>query len=401
MNKDIVIFGDNKKMCLEIEKKLNEKQHLVQTLILAGRHFESDIPTVIDAANEKQIVLVFKNESLKEITELFYKYNIQDVFVCPWDTHYVDKVETELTDCLFQIDNSKPRLNHIEIELSENCNLNCKGCFQFSNLAEGKHFPDIQLFRNDMEKLRDFFWGVEKIRLQGGEPLLNPEFISFVEAAREIFPDSDLRLVSNGLLIPALDKSKLSAIRQNNCSFDISNYPPTKKKLKQIIKHLDQAGVSYNVSLPIKMFFKGLSSKPSESPDAAFNNCIFTHCHALANGHLAACTHQYYINRLNTAFKLDFPADEPDEVIDIYQTSLNGWEINRIFEKPRDFCRYCTTGMVPFRWKPAHKGNAKANDWIIKGTFFNTRAVPVIQKSMKSFAKRLRYLNQRPKRKRK
>ena len=399
MNKAIVIFGDNNKVCLEIKNKLYEKKHLAEPPILAGHHPERDILKVVDAAHGKQIVLVFKNEDLKDITELFYESGVQDIFVCPWDTHYIDKVETTLADCLFPIDNTKPRLNYVEFELSEGCNLNCKGCFQYSNLAKNNKFPDIHVFKRDLKKLKDFFWGIGKIRLQGGEPLLNPDFLSFVSTAREVFPDCDLRLVSNGLLIPTLDHTQLSVVKQNNCSFDISNYPPTQKKIKLITKHLDDAGVSYNISLPVKVFFKGLSSKPAETPVTSFNNCIFTHCHALANGHLAACTHQFYVDRLNTAFCLNYPADEPDEVIDIFNTTLNGWEINKIFENPRDFCRYCSAGMVPFKWKPAQKGKAKADDWIVKNTFLHVIFGPLVQKAMKSFANRLRYLNQRPKRK--
>ncbi len=400
MNKNIVIFGDNKTICQELQGALSAKQVNAELFIFSGRQLTLDLPKVIKSIEGKQIVLAYKNEDLKSITESFYKNTITDLYVCPWDTHYIGKDNLSVSECIFPIDNRKPRLNHVEIELSESCNLNCKGCFQFSNLAEGRHFPDIHLFRNDLEKLKDFFWGVGKIRLQGGEPLLNPDFMDFVRTAREVFPDSDMRLVSNGLLIPTLDKSQLSAIRQYNCTFDISNYPPTQKKMKIIAKLLDEAGVSYHLSLPIKVFFRGLSSKPAESPEKSFSNCIFTHCHALANGHLAACTHQYYITRLNKAFDLDYPADETDEVIDIYHTALNGWQINELFEKPRDFCRYCSTGMVPFKWKATQKEKAKADDWIIKNTFLNTRAAPVAQKSMKSFAKRLRYLNQRPNRKR-
>ena len=398
MNKDIVIFGDNKKICLELKSILHKKHLRIDQPVIAGRHLESEILKLVESAKGKQIILVFKNEDLKNITEIFSKNGIKDICVCPWDTHYIGKDNIVSDSCILPIDNSKPRLNHVEIELSESCNLNCKGCFQYSNLTEGKSFPDIHVFRNNLEKLKEFFWGIGKIRLQGGEPLLNPDFLIFVKTAREIFPDSDLRLVSNGLLIPALNKSQLSVIKQNNCTFDISNYPPTQEKIKSIKKHLDEAGVSYTVSLPINIFFKSLRSKPVQSPDISFNNCIFTHCHALANGHLAACSHQFYVNRLNTAFDLKYPAEEPDEVVDIYHTPLNGWEINEIFDKPRDFCRYCSAGMVPFKWEPCPKNKAKSNDWIVKHTLFNTKIIPIMQKSSKNFINKLRHFKQKPKR---
>lgn len=397
MNKDIVIFGDNKRVCNELKRKLYEKQICTDLPILAGRHLDSNILKVIEAAKGKQIILVFKNEDLKNITEDFYKNGITDICVCPWDTHFIDKDNVEINNCIIPIDNSKPRLNYVEIELSESCNLNCKGCFQFSNLIECKSFADINVFKNDLEKLKEFFWGIGELRLLGGEPLLNPDFLLFVKTARKIFPDSDIRLVSNGLLIPKLRKEELVEIKNNNCTINITNYPPTQKQIDSIIGSLKEAGVSYTVSLPIKVFFKGLLSEPSKSPDASFNNCIFTHCHALRNGALAACSHQFYIGRLNAEFNLNYPAEGINEIIDIYHTNFDGWEINRIFEQPHDFCRYCSSGMVPFKWKSGAKSKAKAADWIIKQTFFNIRIVPLIQKSSKSFISRLRHFKQKPK----
>jgi len=397
MNKNIVLFGDNKKICQELKSRLSETGITAEIHVLTSRHLDRIIPEAIPAAKGKQIVLVFKNENLKTLTEIFNKTGITDLFVCPWDTHYIDKDIVELNSCIIPVDNTKPRLNHIEIELCDGCNLNCKGCFQFSNLVEGKNPADYNAFVNDLKQLKDFFWGIGKIRLLGGEPLLNSNFLMFVKAAREIFPDSDIRLVSNGLLIPSLNKDDLAELKHCNCIFDISNYPPTQKIIDSITGCLKEAGVLYTVSLPINIFFKSLLSKPLESPDTSFNNCIFTHCHALAAGRLAACTHQFYINRLNTAFDLNFPADEPDEVIDIYNTLLNGWEINKIFDNPRDFCRYCSTGMVPVKWKTVSRNKVNANDWIVKNTFINVKVLPFLQKTMKSFETRLRHFVQQPK----
>lgn len=397
MNKNVVIFGDNKKICHKLISMLRETGVCAEMPILASRYLCRDISRIAHVASGKQILLVLKNEDLKKATEILHENGLADLYVCPWDTHFIDKDDVTLNSCVFQIDNSKPRLNQVEIELSESCNLNCKGCFQFSNLVKNEKFSDLKVFENDLEQLKKIFWGIGKIKLLGGEPLLNPNFLLYIKKAREIFPDSDIRLVSNGLLIPKLSRAALEEIKNNNCTVDISNYPPTRKRLDSIIDSLKKAGVSYTVSLPINMFFKALLPKPARSPNAAFNNCIFTHCHALANGNLGACTHQFYISRLNTAFDLDYPEEGKNEVIDIYHTALNGWEINNIFEQPHDFCRYCSTGMVPFKWKPAPKSKAKANDWIVKSTFINGKMLPVFQKTMKSFEKRLRHFMQQPK----
>lgn len=398
MKQEAAVFGNHTQSARWLIAQLGQVSLRAERPVVVGGHWEREIPRFLKSAGEKQIILVFKNEELKKVSEAFHRHGINQLYVFPWDTHLPGKGGQSLSDIMTAVDNAKPRLDHLEAELSERCNLNCKGCFQFSNIARNGSFPDPAVFRRDLERLKDFFWGIGKIRLQGGEPLLNPDFTDFVRAARTIYPDSDIRLVSNGLLVPGLQRHQLDALRECNCSFDISAYPPTRKMLRQITRSLDEAGVAYNISLPIKVFYKGLAAKPAESSGEAFRNCIFTHCHALANGHLAACTHQFYISRFNTAFDLDYPVDGSGEVIDLFDTDLDGWEINRIFEQPRGFCRYCCVGMEPFQWKSASGGEAKADDWIEEDTFTAKAIAPLMQKALKPVAVHLRHHNQRPKR---
>lgn len=71
-------------------------------------------------------------------------------------------------------------------------------------------------------------WGVKRIRLMGGEPLLNPELPKFISITREVFPDSNIRVVTNGILIPYVDTAVLKTMNQYFVGFDITQYPPTK-----------------------------------------------------------------------------------------------------------------------------------------------------------------------------
>lgn len=394
------IFGNHKQASRWLAAQLHKSAVAADAPFLTGRHWKRGLAAFLRAAENKHIILVFRNEQLQEVSEAFHQLGIFEMSVFPWDTHFFGRETTILQHCLTAIDNSKPRLDRVEIELNSGCNLNCKGCFQFSNLVNGKCLADLDAFTKDLQQLKKFFWGIGKIRLQGGEPLLNPDFLLFIKAARKIFPDSDLRLVSNSLLLEQLERGQLAVIRQYNCSIDISAYPPTRKKLKSITDYLDAAGVSYNVSLPIKVFYKGLLATPAASPDRAYDHCIFTRCHSLERGLLGACTRQFYSSRLNEAFGLHYPARDPEEVVDLYHTSLNGWEINRLFGKAHPFCSYCSPGLEPFAWKTAPKNSAKAEDWIIAGNPSGRKAAALLQKFLKPFAVRLRRRNQRPKRRR-
>lgn len=392
MGDNIVVFGNNKDICQKIISKLTQTGAVATLSLSVFGYSEAEIQKVASSISGKTLVLVFKNDELKNITEAFHHLKIYTLSVCPWDTHYSD--EKSLTDLIIPIDNSKPRLDYVEIEISNKCNLNCKGCSEFSNLVCEKKQVDHNSFKQDLEKLKGFFWGIGKIRLLGGEPLTNPDYLSFVKTAREIYPDTDLRLVTNGLLIPTLSKKELDEIKKNNCSFDISNYPPTRKMIKPIKKQLRQSAVAYNISVPIKVFFKLYLPEPLDSPNESYNNCLFTHCHALGNGYLSACSHQFWVHRLNTAFDLSYPVDEK---IDIHNTSLTGWEINELFNKPLDFCRYCPKGMVPFKWETCKQSDAKPNNWIAKNSFLTSRVFPITQKTFKFLSQKLRRSVQHPK----
>lgn len=285
-------------------------------------------------------------------------------------------------------DLSKPRLDYFETELSETCNLNCRGCCDFCNLLSGKRFYDFEQYISDLGRLKALFWGVAEIRLMGGEPLLNPRLPEYVQAAREAFPDADLRIVSNGLLIPGLSKETLRCIREADCSFDISNYPPTRKKKKEIVRTLTAAGISYDFSFPMDFFFRNLRVSPADSPAPAFENCIFSHCHMLGNGRLAPCSYAYCAYRFNERFGADYP--ETDWV-DLYNDTPDGWELLRRFSAPHEFCRYCGSGIAPIRWKGNCRGEEpKPFDWQIPPNFWNLRVLPVVQRIVKPAAVKLR-----------
>ena len=191
-----------------------------------------------------RLIFALPNAGLQAATALCRDGGFAEVLVFPYDAR------SDLREPI-PADVSKPRLDYFETEISETCILNCRGCCDFCNLLSGRRFYDFDVFRADLARLRSLFWGVERIRLMGGEPLLNPRLAEYVEESRAVFPDSDLRIVTNGLLIPTLSPETLARIKAAECSFDISNYPPTRAKKAEIEKTLRAAGVRYNLGLPV------------------------------------------------------------------------------------------------------------------------------------------------------
>ena len=280
-----------------------------------------------------------------------------------------------------------PILDYVEIEIAEFCNLNCHGCCDFINLVTEKRFYEFEEYACDMTRMRELFRHIRKIRLMGGEPLLNPRVVDYAKKARELFPQSDIRIVTNGLLLPAFDEEKLRRLKEADVKFDISNYPPTRKIKARIEAKLSQEGIAYDLGFPMNFFFRNILEHPSDDPAPAFQNCIFTHCHMLGHGRLAPCSYAYCIGRFNERFGTDYPETD---YFDIY-SDITGEEIIRAFSAPHEFCKCCGRGIVPIKWKGrVFAKEARPEDWLIKDSLVNTTLIPAAQRMVKPFAMKLR-----------
>lgn len=281
----------------------------------------------------------------------------------------------------------KPVLKYVESELTNICNLNCKGCRSFCNIVTEEKKYDLDEFTRDYKRMAELFSNIQKIRLLGGEPLLNSQLTQYVKAAREIFPKSDIRIVTNGLLLLKLDDEKMRSLKENDCKIDISNYPITRKNMPKIKARLKEFDLRYDLSFPMDYFFRNILVNPSDDPAPAFNNCIFTHCHMLSQGRLSPCSYAHTIGRLNKAYGLNYPEND---YVDIY-SDITGEQIIQLLETPHEFCKYCGKGMIPFKWKGHYpKSKADKNDWLVKDSFMNTSFAPFAQTVLKKPAMWLR-----------
>ena len=110
-------------------------------------------------------------------------------------------------------------LEYLEYHVAHHCNLNCRGCGHLSNLVEEESFGDFNQFKRDLTRLSELFENVKVIRLMGGEPLLNPDCISFVETARDVFPKARISIVTNGLLLPSMSCEFYRQVKKMNVGY--------------------------------------------------------------------------------------------------------------------------------------------------------------------------------------
>jgi MoaA/NifB/PqqE/SkfB family radical SAM enzyme len=87
----------------------------------------------------------------------------------------------------------------VEYNLTEHCNLRCRGCGHASPLLPEK-FASLTAFRADFEALAEAFHS-DELRIVGGEPLLHPQLLDFLREARRINVADRIVLYTNGVLL--------------------------------------------------------------------------------------------------------------------------------------------------------------------------------------------------------
>lgn len=115
-------------------------------------------------------------------------------------------------------------VRYLRLSVTDRCNLRCLYCH--SN-ARHSFIPHEQVLRyEEMARMVGIMrrLGVQKVRLTGGEPFVRKGCADFLVMLRRRFPELDLRITSNGTLLPqyldALREARVSAVNLSLDSFD-------------------------------------------------------------------------------------------------------------------------------------------------------------------------------------
>ncbi|MDD5675864.1 MAG: radical SAM protein [Chitinivibrionales bacterium] len=116
-------------------------------------------------------------------------------------------------------------LKYFAVPIVEHCNLKCRFCDHFAPLAE-QEFADIKIFEKDFARLSELLNAkVDFISLMGGEPLLHPQLNDFLYIARKYFPKTELRIVTNGILLLKQTEDFWKACKDNSIIIVNTKYP--------------------------------------------------------------------------------------------------------------------------------------------------------------------------------
>jgi hypothetical protein len=246
---------------------------------------------------------------------------------------------------------SKPVLKYVEIHLADHCNLNCKGCGHFSPVASEK-FADLKQLSTDLDRLSHLFSNIGQIRLMGGEPLLFPAVTEALQVPRKFFPRADLRIVTNGILLPKMNREFWRALKDNEVCIDLTKYPIS-LDVDKIRRLAAENGVRVEIT-ECNKFTAGLKMTGDSDPHAAMRRCrSYWYCPFLQEGRLHVCCLPATVHHFNKQFNTSIPEDGG---IDIHDSRMSGSFILSLLERPVSTCSFCTADeYVSFDWKVSRK----------------------------------------------
>ena len=250
-------------------------------------------------------------------------------------------------------------INYIETHIVEHCNLKCRGCSHFSGLA-APQFKDLNEFTSEFEALSQLTnASIRTIRIMGGEPLLHPQVIDFCTTARKYFPNSELVLVSNGILLPQLSDEDIDILNNNHIALCISNYG-LKIDMNQMAKfhthYFHYKNDMYNISLDLR---------GKQNINTSFKNCDLVQggWYFFKNGRIYQCCIMANIDYFCEHFDITLPYTLDDVSIDIYNHSLK--EIEDFLHTPHDACKYCDTITRHYTYQHFAVSKGEIKEWII------------------------------------
>lgn len=232
---------------------------------------------------------------------------------------------------------------HIEFNLTDHCNLNCKGCSHYSPLAPDEQLP-LSGLENSMRRIaaaRNASM-IKEIYLIGGETLLYRDLEEAMALARRHFPKIPVKIFTNGLLIPKMKPSFWEACRRHDCTLAITRYP-VKFDYDNVADICRRQGVKTMIfgdrSMADSFFRFPLDPTKGKNPRLAHFRCTSFGCVTVDNGRIFPCSQSACIRHVNNRFGTQFRWEEGDFIEVDRLNDIR--EIIRLRNNPVPFCAYC------------------------------------------------------------
>ena len=240
------------------------------------------------------------------------------------------------------------RAPFLDVHAADHCNLGCAGCLHYAPVAPrnlldpGEYGQDLAALAS-VPGIQGFFAAVV---LMGGEPLLNPALPEIIRITRRYFPDTEIGLSTNGLLLRRMSEEFWQACRDAGVKLRLSAYPIgiDYEALSALGR---ENGVDTDYSADVtgsdrgkQVFWRHLLDPQGRcSAVHSWTICRMDYTLQLRDGALFPCNRGAYMDVLNEAFGTGF-THQPGDFIRIADLkSADGLDSFR--RRPHPMCRYC------------------------------------------------------------
>lgn len=260
----------------------------------------------------------------------------------------------------FRVKRSEPM--HIEFNLTDYCNLNCKGCSHYSPLATEDYEPLSGLGESMrlISEARNSHL-ISEVYLIGGETLLYPGLKEAMEMARRYFPRAKISIFTNGLLIPRMDREFWDICRRTGCVIALTRYP-VKFDYGRVEALCRENGVEVEVfgdrGKEGTFFRMPLDPAKRQNRWLTHFRCISFGCITVERGRIFPCSQSACVGHLNRRFGTDF-RHQAGDFIPVSELK-DARQLLRLRNRPVPFCGYCR----PIEPTPYSSSRRSLSEWV-------------------------------------
>lgn len=242
-------------------------------------------------------------------------------------------------------------LYNIDYHVTDRCNKKCVSCGHFIPLVpKNVKYKSLDVVEEDFKALARFPGLSQHLSLTGGECTLHPQLKEILEMAIKYFPDTQIRIVSNGTNPDRLIELKDIVLAHDNVSILLTNY--NSENTTKIGEAYDCKAVQYFVVPGLdedertrfnKAFFCGEKCTTMEQAQKCHYN---TECIQLVDKKLYACQYLAYFNYFEDYFKDQMKLRTyGDEGIELDKCTSNKEIEDFICNWIQNLCFYCLDGL--------------------------------------------------------
>lgn len=252
------------------------------------------------------------------------------------------------------------RIRNLEIHAWHGCNLACESCSHFSslNLRGGPSAADC---RSWMEAWRDRLQP-DVFSVLGGEPAMNREFVEIVEAAVECWPESHLRVVTNGFYLHRHPRLPEVLLRAKRASLVVSSHHASEEfqrrfaPVRELVRGWERShGITVTLLEADRYWSRRYESDDETirfyDSDArkAWKACIGKYCTQLHDGMLWKCAPAAYFEMVSKTRRAEESAHAVFGAYAPLSASVDDAAVDAFFAKEEeDICRLCPERLERF-----------------------------------------------------